>query len=79
MVSNGELDVIDVGIVAMHRERIIVPAATVHCGAAMGHGMKGVILVESTGDCDLDATLDALAAMANRHSVREASIEELAA
>jgi UDP-N-acetylglucosamine:LPS N-acetylglucosamine transferase len=79
MVSNGELDAIDVGIVAMHRERIIVPAATVHCGAAMGHGMKGVILVESTGDCDLDATLDALAAMANRHSVREASIEELAA
>ena len=79
MVSNGELDAIDVGIVAMHRERIIVPAATVHCGAAMSHGMKGVILVESTGDCDLDATLDALAVMAHRHSVREASIEELAA
>lgn len=79
MVSNGELDAIDVGIVAMHRERIIVPAATVHCGAAMGHGMKGVILVESTGDCDLDATLDALSAMAHRHSVRQASIEELAA
>jgi UDP-N-acetylglucosamine:LPS N-acetylglucosamine transferase len=79
MVSNGELDAIDVGIVAMHRERIIVPAATVHCGASMGRGMKGVVLVESTGDCDLDATLDALAAMARRHSVREASIEELAA
>ncbi|QUQ70358.1 MGDG synthase family glycosyltransferase [Kutzneria sp. CA-103260] len=79
MVSNGELDAIDVGIVAMHRERIIVPAATVHCGAAMGHGMKGVILVESTGDCDLEATLDALSAMASRHSVRQASIEELAA
>lgn len=79
MVSNGELDAIDVGIVAMHRERIVVPAATVHCGAAMGRGMKGVILVESTGDCDLDATLDELAAMAHRHSVREASIEELGA
>jgi UDP-N-acetylglucosamine:LPS N-acetylglucosamine transferase len=79
MVSNGELDAIDVGIVAMHRERIIVPAATLHCGAAMGFGMKGVILVESTGDCDLDATLDALAAMAHRHAVREASIEELVA
>ncbi len=79
MVSNGELDAIDVGIVAMHRERIIVPAATVHCGAAMGHGMKGVVLVESIGDCDLDATLDALTAMAHRHSMRQASIEELAA
>ncbi|EWM15320.1 glycosyltransferase [Kutzneria sp. 744] len=79
MVSNGELDAVDLGIVAMHRERIIVPAATVHCGAAMGHGMRGVILVESTGDCDLGATLDALAALAHRHSVRQASIEELSA
>jgi processive 1,2-diacylglycerol beta-glucosyltransferase len=79
MVSNGKLDTVDLGVIALHRERIVVPAATVHCGAAMGRGLRGVILVESTGDCDLDATLDALAAVAHRHAVREASIEELSA
>ncbi|MFC0549237.1 MGDG synthase family glycosyltransferase [Kutzneria chonburiensis] len=79
MVSSGKLDPVDLGIVALHREHIIVPAATVHCGAAMRRGMRGVILVESTPDCDLDATLDALAAVAHRHAVREASIEELSA
>jgi processive 1,2-diacylglycerol beta-glucosyltransferase len=79
MVSSGKLDPVDLGVVALHREHIIVPATTVHCGAAMRRGMRGVILVESTADCDLDATLDALAAVAHRHAVREASIEELSA
>lgn len=79
MVSSGKLDAVDLGVVALHREHIIVPATTVHCGAAMRRGMRGVILVESTADCDLDATLDALAAVAHRHAVREASIEELSA
>jgi UDP-N-acetylglucosamine:LPS N-acetylglucosamine transferase len=79
MVSSGKLDPVDLGIIALHREHIIVPAATVHCGAALRRGLRGVILVESTADCDLDATLDALAAVAHRHAVREASIEELSA
>ena len=64
MVTDGRLDPMAVGVVTMHREHVVIPAVTVHCGAVARPTLKGVVLIETTGDCDLDGTLRRLSQLA---------------
>jgi processive 1,2-diacylglycerol beta-glucosyltransferase len=77
MVSNGDLDALDVSIVAVHRERIVIPSTMVRCGVTPGRTMRGVVLVEQSSECDLTTTLDELSRQADDVAVRPAWIEEL--
>jgi hypothetical protein len=75
MLSDGDVDAVDVGLATLYGERIIVPKKTVACGSsAAGMALPsggGVVLVRAAGpSCSLSATLAALsqsAAAANLH------------
>jgi processive 1,2-diacylglycerol beta-glucosyltransferase len=60
LVSDGRLDPLAVGVVTMHREHIVVPAVTMRCGATVLPALKGLVLIEAPGDCDLSGTLQRL-------------------
>ncbi|AHI01834.1 hypothetical protein GCM10010174_86910 [Kutzneria viridogrisea] len=77
LLSSGDVDAIDVGIVAAHRERIVVPTNTIPCTNSPRRPVRGVVLIEQTAGCDLASALDELSRLADYRAVRPAWIEEL--
>ncbi|HEX3588657.1 MAG TPA: glycosyltransferase [Pseudonocardiaceae bacterium] len=60
LLSNGDLDAVDVSTAARYGERFLIPTRTLGCAGAVGlprHG--GIVLVrqDDTAPCDLDRTL----------------------
>jgi UDP-N-acetylglucosamine:LPS N-acetylglucosamine transferase len=79
MLSNGDVDAVDVGLAALYRERILVAHASIGCGASTPalpeHG--GVVLVqENKGQqCSLDSMLPRLASQAAEQDLRPSALE----
>jgi hypothetical protein len=80
MLSDGDVDAVDVGLATLYGERIIVPKTTVACGSPGGVGLPrggGVVLVRAAGpSCSLSATLAALSQSAMAANLHPTSLED---
>jgi hypothetical protein len=77
MLSNGDIDAVDVGLASWYRERFIVPHATVRCDApipALRPG--GVVLIEAppAQRCGLAPLLTRFARQATAQSLTPTSL-----
>jgi processive 1,2-diacylglycerol beta-glucosyltransferase len=81
LLSNGDLDAIDLAMVALQRERFVVPHTVVPCGAPPPRlPAEGVVLLQmpATGSCDLGLTLDRVNRQADAQSLVPTPLTKLA-
>jgi UDP-N-acetylglucosamine:LPS N-acetylglucosamine transferase len=81
MVSNGDVDAVDVGLAALYGERIVVPHAVVDCTHTNLPAKGGVVLVHpgTAPNCDLDTLLLRLAEQARAQNLRPTTLSPLVA
>ncbi|HEX5401678.1 MAG TPA: hypothetical protein VFX16_05170, partial [Pseudonocardiaceae bacterium] len=82
MLSDGDLDAVDVSLAALNGERIIIPKATMSCTdltALPAHG--GVVLIrqDRAGTCDLGSVLTRLAGQAHQRHLHPRALRSLTA
>ena len=80
MLSNGDVDAIDVGMAAFYHERIVVPKHVLTCGQPLKvPATGGVVLVHSGNgaDCALGSVLHQLAAQASAANLHATPLEDL--
>jgi hypothetical protein len=80
MLSNGDVDAIDVGMAAFYHERIVVPKHELTCGQPLKLPTSGgVVLVHSGGgaNCALGSILHQLAVEASAENLHPTPLEDL--
>ncbi|HEV3359745.1 MAG TPA: glycosyltransferase [Pseudonocardiaceae bacterium] len=80
MLSNGDVDAIDVGMAAFYHERIVVPKHVLTCGLPLKlPATGGVVLVHSgtSANCALSSVLHQLATEASAEHLHPTALEEL--
>lgn len=80
MLSDGDVDAVDVGLASLYGERIVVPSATVGCTASVTLPVNGgVVLVRPTrhGQCDLSATMARLSDLAIRQNLHPTPLKDV--
>jgi UDP-N-acetylglucosamine:LPS N-acetylglucosamine transferase len=80
MLSNGDLDAVDVSLAAMYGERIIIPKATMSCSAPTAlptHG--GIVLIrqDQTGTCAIGPLLAQLDRQAHDQNLHPTALRSL--
>jgi hypothetical protein len=81
MLSNGDVDAIDVGMAAFYHERIVVPKHELTCGQPLKlPATGGVVLVHSGNgaNCALGSVLHELAEEATAANLHPTALEDLA-
>jgi processive 1,2-diacylglycerol beta-glucosyltransferase len=76
MLSNGDLDAVDVGLAALYGERIVIPKGNVNCTGATVPARGGVLLVDRTAgqSCSLTDLLTQLRHQLHTHNLRTAPL-----
>jgi hypothetical protein len=80
MLSNGDVDAIDVGMAAFYHERIIIPQHVLTCGQPLKlPASGGVVLVHSGNgaNCALGSVLDQLADEAVAENLHPTPLKDL--
>lgn len=81
MLSNGDLDAVDVSLAAIYGERIIIPKVTISCGAKSLPALptRGVVLIRQDGakPCALGPMLAGLNKEAHRQNLHPAALRKL--
>lgn len=82
MLSNGDLDAVDVGLAAIYGERIVIPKATVSCGVTQplpAHG--GIVLIrpDTAKGCALGPMLARLTERAATANLSPTALKDLTA
>jgi hypothetical protein len=81
MLSNGDLDAVDVSLAAIYGERIIIPKATISCGAAKAqlpaHGGIVLIRLEHGKPCAIGSMLAGLDQQASRQNLHPTALRKL--
>jgi len=75
MLSNGDLDAVDVGLAALYGELIVVPKSTVTCENSTLPARGGVVLVERTSGCALADELNKVADQLKNRDLHPAALE----
>lgn len=80
MLSNGDLDAMDVGLAALYGERIVIPKVTEGCGVGQALPSRGGVVLlrpESVGACTLGDALFQLESRASQQNLRPTALKEL--
>ncbi|MGH3622385.1 MAG: hypothetical protein ACRDQ5_11435 [Sciscionella sp.] len=75
LLSNGDLDLLDVATASAYHERIVVPRTVLTCGSPAGPlPTSGVLLVQATPRCGLAAELARLEEQLAAQSLRVSAV-----
>jgi processive 1,2-diacylglycerol beta-glucosyltransferase len=80
MLSNGDLDAVDVSLAAIYGERIIIPKATISCGALTKLPVRGGIVLirqDPHKPCAIGPMLTSLAQQAGRQNLHPTALRNL--
>jgi hypothetical protein len=80
MLSNGDLDAVDVSLAAIYGERIIIPKATLSCGSITKLPARGGIVLirqDQRRPCDLDSMLAGLNRQASQQNLHPTALRNL--
>jgi processive 1,2-diacylglycerol beta-glucosyltransferase len=80
MLSNGDVDAMDVGLAALYGERIVIPKVTEGCGVSQALPARGGVVLlspDSGGNCSLDDSLAQLESRAVGQNLRPTPLKEL--
>ncbi len=80
MLSNGDLDAIDVSMAAMYGERIIIPRVTMSCSDLTSLPSRGGIVLirqDHTGPAPSGPVLDQLARQAGEQHLHPTALRDL--
>ncbi len=80
LLSNGDLDAIDLATAARHHERIVVPNLTLDCASPVDPPRGGVIILLRSAipsSCDLTQLLPGVRKRLSARSLRPASLREV--
>ncbi|HWC80719.1 MAG TPA: glycosyltransferase [Pseudonocardiaceae bacterium] len=77
LLSNGDLDAVDVGLAALYGERIVIPKTTVNCASLNLPTRGGVMLVDARGgqDCTVADLLQRVEQQIRAHNLKPAPLQ----